>query len=1218
MEEKNKHLDFNYLSAKTVNSNEELKKITPYLNALKDTIEQGNEDITNIAITGAYGAGKSTVLKTFQDKNKDNEYLNISLASFTDNIESKNDSVDNNLHLERKLELNILQQIFYQVNPNDIPHSRFKRIINVPFKKLILISFGVVVWLYSSILIFQFGYFEKFNPTSWDRTTDIDVIAILSFVVFFIGIAFAVYNSIGMILNSKISKVNIKGEVELGSRFDKSVFNEHLEEIFYFFERTKFNVVIFEDIDRFESTDIFTKLRDLNILLNKSKSIERTIIFVYAIRDDIFTNKLDRVKFFDFIIPIIPYINPTSAKEQLTILIKKHKLENELSKTFTNDLVFFIDDIDMRLLINIFNEYLIYREKLNTNQLNQENLFAMVTYKNIFPNDFGKLQRREGVIYHFINNKKAYIKQKITKINKDIKEIEEKIDSINNENNLTSKELRMIHLFKIIEIVPGSKITSFDLNNQEYSLVDMIKRENFNMLFESQEINYYHYDNNNHYSHNHRLKRASFSSDMQKIEDLLLVYKKRLNNILSKSNNTINELKDKIQKLKEQKYIIEHWSLEEVLNNIPMDMIQQTISNEEIDRFNEIIFNNKLMRYLLWNGHINDDFNDYITLFYEISMTKKDFSFVRNVKVNESASFEDELTNINEIINQLEDKHFRNKAVLNFHLLDYLLENHSKYSEQLESVIITLSDESNNSIDFINRYLQTQPKQLEKFLNDLCRAWTNLWNYLYNENYYYSDDILDLYLKLIIENVDINVINLLNNKGLLKYYIENIADFFNLFGKSDYSKLTTVIRTLNIAFKEVDDNSSELLKYVYENNHYQINVNNIMLIFNSFSDKESDSVSTANYTTILSSTLEPLKKYIDVNIESYVNEVLLKLANNSNETETTIIKLLNREDLPVKSKNDILVKQKCIISDISSIKDIDIKELLFENNKIKANWSNVQKLFYANKEPYITEVMINFLNDDKNYNEIAKNELIEKDNIDFLEQIFKCDTLNIDAYRALIKSITIPWINIELNNIQEDKVRFLISSKKLSFNYDSFINLRNNYPNLSVSLIENNLTEFKDEVIEKFNEYNFTEFELYSILSSKSISKTNKVALIYQINEYHDAIESNQLLETLASILLQNNKLALSRSLIMTILERISLENKIKLFNMYFDDFDEGQIINFIKKLPNEYPKILLNKKKPKFNNTNYNEQLFENLKSIDLISSWKLEKDKIRVIAKY
>ena len=37
--------------------------------------------------------------------------------------------------------------------------------------------------------------------------------------------------------------------------------NSHIDEILYFFEVTKYNVVIIEDLDRFQQTEIFTKLR---------------------------------------------------------------------------------------------------------------------------------------------------------------------------------------------------------------------------------------------------------------------------------------------------------------------------------------------------------------------------------------------------------------------------------------------------------------------------------------------------------------------------------------------------------------------------------------------------------------------------------------------------------------------------------------------------------------------------------------------------------------------------------------------------------------------------------------------------------------------------------------------------------------------------------------------------------------------------------------------
>ena len=104
------------------------------------------------------------------------------------------------------------------------------------------------------------------------------------------------------------------GEIEIVE--NTSIFNKHLDEILYFFEKTDYDVVMLEDLDRFESIDIFLKLRELNLLLNESKVIERKIFFVYAVRDDMFQDA-ERVKCFDYITTVIPVINRSNAKNQL-------------------------------------------------------------------------------------------------------------------------------------------------------------------------------------------------------------------------------------------------------------------------------------------------------------------------------------------------------------------------------------------------------------------------------------------------------------------------------------------------------------------------------------------------------------------------------------------------------------------------------------------------------------------------------------------------------------------------------------------------------------------------------------------------------------------------------------------------------------------------------------------------------------------------------------
>lgn len=69
-----------------------------------------------------------------------------------------------------------------------------------------------------------------------------------------------------------------------------------MDEILYLFRNADVDAIVFEDIDRYDNNIIFSKLREINDLIN-NKDKSRPIRFLYLIRDDIFTSK-DRTKFF--------------------------------------------------------------------------------------------------------------------------------------------------------------------------------------------------------------------------------------------------------------------------------------------------------------------------------------------------------------------------------------------------------------------------------------------------------------------------------------------------------------------------------------------------------------------------------------------------------------------------------------------------------------------------------------------------------------------------------------------------------------------------------------------------------------------------------------------------------------------------------------------------------------------------------------------------------
>ncbi len=67
----------------------------------------------------------------------------------------------------------------------------------------------------------------------------------------------------------------------------------------------------------------------------------------------------------------------------------------------------------MRLLVNIFQEFLIYRDIVGKINPNNEELFAIVTYKNMNPEDFNKLGSKQGFLFSLLNNKDKYTKEDV-------------------------------------------------------------------------------------------------------------------------------------------------------------------------------------------------------------------------------------------------------------------------------------------------------------------------------------------------------------------------------------------------------------------------------------------------------------------------------------------------------------------------------------------------------------------------------------------------------------------------------------------------------------------------------------------------------------------------------------------------------------------------------------------------------------------------------------
>lgn len=448
-------------------------KLPPVNNAEIDTYKEAldyainEKDIQNIAITGPYCSGKSSIVKTYA-KITNKKFIYISLASFCDNADADNTNASQNngdaeLELEIKhkrryeIEEKIINALVQQLDINDAPFSKFK-IKNVNNFNLICMSIGVIVIFLFLLLVLLLKYSENnlnlITPTiKWGVITAI-VIGIIMYNI-----------SKWQLRGNQIKKISTKFvdfsiQEDIGSFFDRN-----LDEILYLITSAKCDGFVFEDIDRIQSDRkyIFEELREICMLANernKTLKNKKIIKFFYLAADDIFEAK-DRVKFFDYIIPVVPYVDASNSYVILHNYLEDICGKDEIDDIFIRQVSLYIEDL--RMINNIINEYQIYRSILNNTKRDLNGLFAMIIYKNAHPNDFSKLQCDSGLVYNFFSQKESLIKNKIG--------TPSSIDNLYNSKKIeyTIKSQKMYQLIETADREKIFKKITESENNKDYN-----------------------------------------------------------------------------------------------------------------------------------------------------------------------------------------------------------------------------------------------------------------------------------------------------------------------------------------------------------------------------------------------------------------------------------------------------------------------------------------------------------------------------------------------------------------------------------------------------------------------------------------------------------------------------------------------------------------------------------------------------------------------------
>ncbi|WLH59468.1 DNA-binding protein [Pseudomonas sp. FP2294] len=466
-----------------------------YVTAIEAALAK--DQIRNIALSGNYGVGKSSIMWEVA-RRQDNRIVELSLSTLAP-IEAS--QIDNSVPIQattptNRIQQEIVKQLLYREYPSRTPGSRFRRIER--FRWWRTIGTSVLLGFVVAVIFLLTGWTAKiasvFTPYLdlgvWAHPVIWSAAALITLLV-----SWLFYGKLHIQQFSAGSATVTLNESSV------SYFDQYLDEIVYFFEVSGRDVVLFEDIDRFNDSHIFETLRALNTLLNASPQIKKPIRFIYAIKDSIFDRigleiegrrhntellttddpaqveaiRANRTKFFDLVIPVVPFITHRSARNLALQLLDQveHQVAPELLDLATQYVP------DMRLLKNVRNEFIVFRDRIFSGDgkqlsLSETDLFAMMLYKSTHLADFETIRLGHSKLDILYKLSRELVAENIKRIEGELRVLRQQITRINGAATRSTQlgERLLAHVRRTAEAV------GFRTQNATYSLAGTAKSSN--------------------------------------------------------------------------------------------------------------------------------------------------------------------------------------------------------------------------------------------------------------------------------------------------------------------------------------------------------------------------------------------------------------------------------------------------------------------------------------------------------------------------------------------------------------------------------------------------------------------------------------------------------------------------------------------------------------------------------------------------------------------
>ncbi|MDZ7320151.1 P-loop NTPase fold protein [Kosakonia sacchari] len=844
-----------------------------YVQAIEAAL--ADDQIRNIALSGNYGVGKSSILQEVA-RRQDDRVVEISLSTLSPIEVSKlDDSVPKQATTPtNRIQQEIVKQLLYREEPSKTPGSRFKRIERFRWQREIV-----------SAALLGFAVAVIFLLSGWTAKIVSAITSLKAIDAWVHAGIFSVATGIAFLIRWRFyGKLHIK-QFSAGAATvtldDNSVsyFDQYLDEIVYFFEVSDRNVVIFEDIDRFNDSHIFETLRALNTLLNASPQIKRPVCFIYAVKDSIFDyialneegRKLEqtiletadpalaevvranRTKFFDLIIPVVPFITHRSARN--LVLKQLGQMKQQVAPELIDLASQYVPD--MRLLKNIRNEFIVFRDRIFSGEgeqlnLNTTDLFAMMLYKNTHLTDFETIRLGKSKLDALYKISRELVASNIKKLEDERTRLRQKMEHIDGVVLKCEQlgERLFAHIKRTAEAVgyhfqnatytfKGRPFSQEDLKGEPFWTELILADGNAVLQFRNRQ------------SYTMDFTRDSIADALGDPLDAALW-----------GDEERESLTDEVEDKNSDIQLLRSADLDDLIKH-PEFLVAHEETYQSLEAVARSLLKSGLAYQLVRAGYINRNFTLYSSTFHGTRVSPAATNFIIHHVERDLMDVYFKLTaeDVDAVVRERGKEALKEAALYNVDILDHLLVADICAADIM---IHSLMDFRDNAEKFIQAYLAAG-EQRPRFIERLTIVYAKIISFVVNQT------ALDDLSRLQFVNIALTHLPHFKQRTdsassgyLLTHYAELLALTSDATTPSQAERIGTLFKDSHITVPRLQPLGDQVLKSFLSRNLYEITYDNLLTAINSANSVALDAIKTES---------ETVYNYVLANLGTYLNAI---------------------------------------------------------------------------------------------------------------------------------------------------------------------------------------------------------------------------------------------------------------------------------------------------------------------------------------------------------